>query len=185
MTVISLLRGVNVGGHKKVPMETLRKVYEALGMRNVTTYVQSGNVVFETDEEDAGVLSARLEGAIEAEFGFHSEVILRTEPEMRQVVLRNPFVTRPDMDPARLLVTFFKQDPGEGAREALRDLPRTDEELFVTELESYVYFPGGMGRSKLFNGFDRRVRTVATSRNWNTVLRLLALAAPADVPRGG
>src|SRR5215472_10120780 len=115
--VISLLRGVNLGGRNKVKMEALRGLYESLGMQNVQTHIQSGNVVFRTKERDLARLSRLIEGGIEKKFGFRTDVILRTPAELREVIARNPFAQRPAVDPSRLLVTFLAADPDPEGRE--------------------------------------------------------------------
>src|SRR6516162_6436682 len=101
--VIGLLRGVNLGGHRKVAMADLRALCESMGLREPQTYVQSGNVLFKTAERNLSKLAAQLEDAIERRFGFRSEVILRTAAEMREVVVRNPFAGRSGIEPNKLL----------------------------------------------------------------------------------
>src|SRR6266851_4700119 len=103
--VISLLRGVNVGGHHMIKMEALRALYESLGLRDAKTYVQSGNVVFKTQERDLVRLSKKIEDGIERKFGFRPHVIVRTPSDLRNVIARNPFAQRRGIEPNRLLVT--------------------------------------------------------------------------------
>jgi len=112
MTVyISLLRGVNVGGHNRIKMEPLRALYESLGLRNAQSLLQSGNVIFKTKEQDLVRLATRIENGIERTFGFRPDVIVRTVSNLRDVIARNPFATRPGIDPSRLLVTFLAGGP--------------------------------------------------------------------------
>src|SRR5947209_2146224 len=100
MTVaISMLRGINVGGHKSIKMESLRAMYESLGLRDAQTYVQSGNVVFRTAARDLSPLTKRIENKIEQVFGFRPGVIIRTPSELREVIRRNPFAKRPGIEP--------------------------------------------------------------------------------------
>ena len=108
--IVSLLRGVNVGGHQ-VKMDALRGLYESLGLRRAETFIQSGNVVFATQSRDLVRLAKRIEEAIEKSFGFRCDVILRATGEMRDALARNPFAARPEIDPARLLITFLAADP--------------------------------------------------------------------------
>src|SRR5258708_38777994 len=118
MTVtISMLRGVNVGGHNKIKMEALRALYESLKLRDSQTYVQSGNVIFRSDERDIARLTKRIEEGIERKFGVRPSVILRTTAEMREVIARNPFAKRRGIEPGKLLVSFLASDPEEDARE--------------------------------------------------------------------
>src|SRR5271166_158926 len=105
--VISMLRGVNVGGHNKIKMDALRDLYKSLGLRDAQTYVQSGNVAFKTDAEGLASLAKRIEDAIERKFGFRPGVTLRTAADLRDVIARNPFAKRRDVDPGKLIVTFL------------------------------------------------------------------------------
>src|SRR5215472_2726889 len=102
--VISLLRGVNLGGQKIIRMETLRTLYESLKFEDVATFIQSGNVVFRTKERDLKKIAKRIGDGIEKGFGFRPEIVLRTAEEMRGVVARNPFAGRTEIEPSRLLV---------------------------------------------------------------------------------
>src|SRR6266852_7265560 len=105
--IISMLRGVNVGGHNKIKMEALRALYQSLKLRDAQTYIQSGNVIFRTDERDLVLLATRIQNGIERKFGIRGEVILRTASDLRKVMARNPFAARRGIDPSRLLVTFL------------------------------------------------------------------------------
>jgi len=175
--VISLLRAVNVGGHNKVPMEGLRALYQSLKLRDVQTYVQSGNIVFRTDERDLAGLVERIQKGIERRFGCCPEVILRTTAEMRDAIRRNPFAKRRDVEPNKLLVTFLASDPGAQARAEVLRIKAEPEELKISGLEIYTYFPNGMARPKLsWAAVERKLRVAGTGRNWNTVIKLLEMA---------
>jgi uncharacterized protein (DUF1697 family) len=175
--VVSLLRGVNVGGHNIIRMEALRSLYESLGFIGATTYVQSGNVVFRSRARDLSGVGKRIEAAIERTFGFRPDVILRTAAELRDVVVRNPFAGRDGIEPNKLLVTFLGGTPAPDAGEKLAAIRTDGEELRLSGRELFVYFPNGMGRSKLSPGhFERLLKTPGTGRNWNTVVRLLEMA---------
>jgi uncharacterized protein (DUF1697 family) len=175
--VISLLRGVNLASHRRVRMDALRAVYESLGFEDVRTYLQSGNVVFRTAKASVPALARRLEDAIEQTFGFHSDVILRTPAEMRDVIARNPFANRQGIEPSRLLVTFLASEPGPEACAVVRNMPPAPEEVYIDGRELYVYYPNGMARPKIsFVQLEKTLKTPATGRNWNTVMKLLELA---------
>ena len=182
--IISLLRGVNVGGHHKIKMDALRALYESLDLRDAQTYVQSGNVVFRTEETSLARLAQRIEEAIEGGFGFRPAVIVRTTSELRDVVARNPFAKRRDMEPSKLLVTFLASDPGQQARDNILKIKADPEELRIEGRELYIYFPNGMGRSKLpWATFAKTLKTRGTGRNWNTVTKLLEIAQGLEAAR--
>ena len=178
MTVmISLLRGVNVGGHRKVKMEDLRALYESLGFEDVQTYINSGNVLFRTAQRDLVRLRKRIEDAIEGACGFRSHVILRTPSDLRGVIARNPFAARTGMDPSRLAIHFLAADPSAEARDQVLAIDAAPEELRIGGRELYIYFPNGMARPKLsMPVVEKTLRTTGTSRNWNTVRKLLEIA---------
>ena len=174
--MICLLRGVNVGGHNMIKMDTLRTLCESLGHCNVQTYVQSGNVVFQTSERDAAKLAAKIESAIEKKHGFRPDVVLRTTAEMREVVAKNPFAKRKGIEPGKLIVTFLAGEPSAETKEALQALKPDPEELRVNGRELYVYFPDGMGKSKFAPVLGRTLKNKGTARNWMTVTKLLEMA---------
>jgi len=146
--IVSMLRGVNVGGHNMIKMEALRALYTSLKLRDPRTYVQSGNVVFHAAARDLVKLGVQIEKAIEQSVGFRPTVVLRTAAEMRDVVERNPFAGRSGIEPGKLAVVFLARDPGQEALDRLVSLQPAPEELRVGGRELYVYYPEGMGRSK-------------------------------------
>lgn len=175
--VISMLRGVNVGGHNKVPMESLRSLYASLGLLDAQTYVQSGNVVFRTKDTNLVSLARKIESAIEHTFGFRPSVILRTTAELRTAIAANPFAARSGIEPNRLLVTFLAGSPAAEARQKALSIKADPEELHILERELYTYFPNGMARPKLsMASVERALKIPATGRNWNTVTKLLEMA---------
>lgn len=175
--IICMLRAVNLPGHNKIKMETLAALCESLKLECVQTYVQSGNVVFVSSNKNLDGLSRRISGAIHAKLGFQPEVILRTAAEMRRVIAKNPFAGRPGIEPAKLLVAFLAGIPGKVARESLSKLDMRGEELHARGSELYIYFPNGMGRSKLpWPAVNKALGTPSTGRNWNTVLKLCEMA---------
>ncbi|MGC1107759.1 MAG: DUF1697 domain-containing protein [Candidatus Acidiferrales bacterium] len=182
--IISMLRGVNVGGHNKIKMDALRALYESLKFTGCQTYVQSGNVVFTTTERGLAAIAARIEKSIERKFGFRPDVILRTSAEMRDVIARNPFAKRRNIEPGKLLVAFLARDPGAEAFAKLRAIKIAPEELHCTTRELYIYFSNGIGRAKLsWSAIDRALKTPVTGRNWNSVTKLLAMAEKLESPQ--
>ena len=175
--IIAMLRGVNVGGHNKLPMDALRALCASLRLQGACTYVQSGNVVFRTDERDLARLAKRVQDAVAHKFGFRPEVILRTTAEMRVAIARNPFAKRRGIEPAKLLVTFLAGEPAADARKKVLSATAGAEELHLAGRELYIYFPNGAGQSKLpWASLAGALKTQGTARNWNTVQKLLEMA---------
>jgi uncharacterized protein (DUF1697 family) len=182
--VISMLRGVNLAGKRKIKMEALKALYESLGLRDARTLLQSGNVVFRTERKDLAALTRKIEAAIEEKFGFHSDVIVRTSAELRDVLARNPFAKRSGIDASKLLLSFLVSDPGAEARENVLRIKAEPEELRIDGREVYIYFPNGMGRPKLSMAVvERTLKTSWTGRNWNTVRKLLETAEGMEASR--
>jgi uncharacterized protein (DUF1697 family) len=175
--VISMLRGVNVGGHNKIKMEALRALCQSLKLRDACTYIQSGNIIFRTEERDLSRLAKRIEDEIERNYGFRPNVILRSSSELRDVIAKNPFAKRRGIEPRRLLVTFLASDPGEQARELVLKIKTDPEELRIDGREVYIYYPNGMARPKLpLAVIEKTLKTRGTGRNWNSVVKLLEMA---------
>jgi len=181
--VISMLRGVNVGSHNRIKMDALRAVYESLGLLDVQTYVQSGNVVFRTKERSLIGLGKRIEAAIEGSWGFRPLVVLRSTSEMRGAIAKNPFAER-RVDPDRLLVTFLASVPDAEALGKALAISTDPEELRIDGSEAYIYFPNGMARPKMsWPRIEKALKTSGTGRNWNTVTKLLEMAEALEALR--
>ncbi|MFN0102365.1 MAG: DUF1697 domain-containing protein [Bryobacteraceae bacterium] len=170
-TIVALLRGVNVGGNNKIKMADLRAVCESMGLQDVRTYIQSGNVVFRTN---AANVASRLETAIERAFGFRPPVITRTAAQMRSVVELNPF---PGLEPTKLLVSFLGSEPAAEAIEVVRRMEIAPEKIRIVGRDMYIHFPLGQGVSKLpMARIEKALGAKGTARNWNSVMTLLAMA---------
>lgn len=169
---IALLRGINVGGHNKVPMAALRETCESIGCTGVATYIQSGNVVL-TSSLRAPKLRADLESAIAGQLGVSPVVVIRTRDQLAAVITGNPF---PEADPNHLHVAFLSETPDRAQVASLADLEHPPEEVAVRGTDAYFLLPNGMGRAKLPELFGRRVKTPATVRNWRTVNKLLQMS---------
>jgi uncharacterized protein (DUF1697 family) len=175
--VISLLRGINLGGHHKIKMSELCDLYGSLGHCDVRSHINSGNVLFRTGERDVAAVVKKLESAIEKKCGFHADVVVRSTAEMRDVIRRNPFAKRKEVEPGKLLVTFLPGKLVSDVSQQIRGLKPDPEEMYLDGREIYTYFPEGAGRSKLFSGLSGKLlKNQGTARNWNTVLKLLEIA---------
>jgi uncharacterized protein (DUF1697 family) len=174
---IGLLRAINLAGVNTVKMADLRALVESLGMQDVVTFLQSGNVVFTCGKRSTGALEKTLETAAAKAFGFPIPFCVRDDAEWRAVIAGNPFPREAVADPGRLVVLFLKDAPTPAAIKALRDAMPGREVARVKGRHAYIYYPDGQGRSKLTAALlERKLGTRGTARNWNTVLKLGALA---------
>ncbi|HLI69104.1 MAG TPA: DUF1697 domain-containing protein [Ktedonobacteraceae bacterium] len=169
---VSLFRGINVGG-RQVPMSDLKELHEALGLKDVVTYIQSGNVVFTSDSADTTQLSKRIEDGFAQKFGFRVSAIVRTAAEIEEVIMNNPFQKQVLQAPKWVLVLFLATRPAITALEELRKAYTGPEEFYLVGQDLYIYYPNGVGRSKLTNTLiEKKLKTSGTGRNWNTILQL-------------
>ena len=176
-SIICLLRGTNVGGKRAVKMNVLRALIESLGHTSVRTHIQSGNVVFETKERNLNRLTEQLERALEKTFGFPIPVMLRTREELEAVIRTNPFAKHSAVESSKLLVLFHGEGALKTAAERVRAIKADPEIVHYLGRELYVYFPNGVGKTKLpLASLDKAVGVATTGRNWNTVLKLLEIA---------
>ena len=180
MTVyVSMLRGVNVGGHSLLKMVAVKEAYVAIGFGNVHTLLQSGNVVFTSRSKDRQALAKRIMQEIERRFDLKIEVLIRTLDEIRTLVERGP--TSPRADPNKLLVMFLSRVPDARAQSALLKEYKGPEMIEIRGPEVYLYYPNGVGRSKLTNAFlENRLDAAGTARNWNTLTKLVELGATLE-----
>ena len=170
---VSLFRGINVGGNKSVRMDALKELHESLGLQRVETYIQSGNVVFTSEDAIPVQLSRQIEEAFEHKFGFLSKVMVRSADEFNMTIENNPFKDQPMKETKWVVVMFLAREPISTALEDIQKTYSGPEELHLTGQEVYIYYPQGIGPSKLTNTFlEKKLKTMGTARNWNTVLRL-------------
>lgn len=174
-THVALLRGINVGGRNQLPMSELAALCTAAGCRDARTYIQSGNVLFTTDDATAAQLPSVIAAQIAERFGLRVPVVLRTIAHLGEVIQHNPHLAAGAAAEA-LHVYFLAEEPG-AARVAALDPDRSPPDAFtVRGREIYLHLPNGMARTKLTNAyFDAKLATVSTARNWRTVTALYDL----------
>ena len=175
MIQIVLLRGINVGGHRRVPMADLRALLAGLGYDGARTYLQSGNVVLES-KASSKTVRRTIERAILAELGLDVAIFVRTRDELAEVIAKNPLgdVAR---DPSRYLVSFLSAEPDAALVREAAAVDVRPEQFVVSGREIYAWHPDGVHASKLAKVLsERRLGVTATARNWNTVTKLLELA---------
>ena len=176
-TYVALLRGINVGGKNLLPMKALADLFRDEGAADVSTFIASGNVVFDASPTLAAALGPRIERRIAADFDLQVPVVLRSAAELAEAVARNPFATR-GSDEKLLYVMFLAHAPSVAATRALDPDRSPPDEFAVVGRELYLRLPNGAGRTKLTNAyFDKALATVSTARNWRTTRKLLELAS--------
>jgi uncharacterized protein (DUF1697 family) len=173
---IALLRGINVSGRKIAHKADLKRAFESLGFQNVQTYAQSGNVIFDCKRAETAKMAEYIEDKVSEIFGFSSNVIIKTQRELQQIVENNPLVDRANVEPDKLHVTFLSDTPDETVASKL-DVSLGQGEMFaIVDKEVYLYCPNGYAKTKLNNAmFEAKLKTLATTRNWKTINKLLAL----------
>lgn len=174
---ISLLRGINVGGNKKIKMAELKTLYETMGFTSVSTLLQSGNVVFESDSADVDQIGSTIESSIEQHYGFQSKIIMRTRDQWQAVIDNHPYSADQLTEPSKILIAFLQDVANSDAFNTLLEAHTGPEIIHNGGQELYIFYPNGMGRSKLDHSFiERKLKITTTGRNWNTVNKLLKLA---------
>ncbi len=178
MKWIALLRGINVGGQKSIRMQDLRNSCEKAGLLDVETYIQSGNIVFESAVNDNGILENLLHQTIQVDYGFDVPVWVIKAAEIAQYLAMNPFADATIYDPKRCFYCLLDQRPDPERMLDIRDKAENPEEIVGINRMVYLYIPGNAARSKLNNTLVERIlKRKATTRNQNTLEALLLLAA--------
>lgn len=174
-THVALLRGINVGGKHMIPMADLAGMFTAAGCESVTTYIQSGNVLFAAPDGLAARLPGLVGSSIQRTFGFTPDIILRSAGELQRLAEKHPFLT-PDSGPALFHVGFLGEAPAARLIKAL-DPDRSPGDRFVVRgCELFVHYGTGAGKTRLTSAyFDSTLQTTSTFRNWRTVLKLAEL----------
>lgn len=176
-TYIALLRGVNIGAHKRMKMEKLVTACAACGFQNARTYIQSGNVVLRAPRMRPEELSKKLETQIASDFGFSAAVIARTKEELGRIIAGNPLVKRRGIVPEKLHVVFALKAPSAEAIRRLASLTLAPDLVHAAPREIYFYFPNGVSGSSLWkHPLDKVLDLPCTMRNWNTIQKLYEIA---------
>jgi uncharacterized protein (DUF1697 family) len=177
-TFISILRGINVSGQKKILMPDLKAIYENLKFRQIKTYIQSGNVVFKSDSKISDIqLARKIEKAIFAKYNFEVPVIIRTKEELEKILSQNPFTKEKNIDLKKLHVTFLSETPDKEKEAKIKEVDFAPDQFIIIGKEIYLHIPGSYGETKLSNKFfENKLKVSATTRNWNTVNKLFEMA---------
>lgn len=175
-TLIALLRGINVIGNNKLPMTELSALLEGMGLRDVQTYIQSGNVVFRCDLKSKATLAAKISAAIKAQHGFAPHVLLLEAAELKKAMAGNPY-PEAVAEPKSLHLFFLDDAPQHPDLKSL-DAVKTDSERYkLANKVFYLHTPDGFGTSRLAARAEKLLGVAATARNWNTVCKLAKMVA--------
>ncbi len=167
-----------MAGHNLIRMTELADMYIGMGFKDVSTYIQSGNVIFSHDEsESSSALSADIEKAILKTFNLSISVMTRKSTELSQLFTINPYLTEEDFDPSKMAVIFLHTTPHNPQILKVANVDFPPDKFKVMGDEIFIYCPNGFGRTKLYTGFfEKKMNVIGTARNWKTITTLLNLA---------
>lgn len=175
---IAFLRAINVGGYRKVKMQDLRDMFENMGFENVQTYIQSGNVLFDSGESDPKVLSQSIEKKIESKFGHDVPVMIRTPNDLKKLINENPFDGENE-DPFKLYITFFLEEPSSDKQKELKNLSSDIEKFDFIDGDLFSLIDKKTDQKVNFsNGYVEKIIGIpGTGRNWRTVNKMVEMAS--------
>ena len=180
-TYISILRGINLGGHNTIKMDALKELFVRIGLINIQTYIQSGNVVYQCNDKNSKELNFLISDEIKRQFGFDVPTITMTFDELSNIVSLNPFVVNETKDLSLLHVTFLADKPLSENAAKIGTANYLPDEFHLSEKAVYLYCPNGYGKTKLSNSFfERKLKVSATTRNWKTTNELLTIACKME-----
>lgn len=177
-TYIALLRGINVSGQKKIPMADLRELLKSSGLFKVQTYIQSGNVIFQSEEKNISKLESKIHQAIENRFGFEVPILIKTNEELQGIFKACPFSEEKKMN-SYFMLLYNK--PDKNLVENLTEINHPDEEIVITNMCIYFFSGLGYGRTKYNNNFfEKKLKVTATARNYKTMVKLIAMSLETE-----
>lgn len=184
MKYLVLLRGINVGGKRKILMADLRSLFEELGFTDAETYIQSGNVVFENPKNENPMESAlRIQDAIRERYGYEVSGMVIPAPELKKAVDQNPYFQTNPEDIKKFYLTFLSDLPEKAKVEAIAEMDFAPDQFVITGNHVFIRCEGKYHESKLtHNFFEKKLGVQATTRNWRTVLKLAEMAEMARTP---
>jgi uncharacterized protein (DUF1697 family) len=175
-TLISFLRGINMTGHNSLRMSDLRELYIKLGFTDAETYIQSGNVIFSSDEFVRDI-SLKIENAILERFSYKIPVMVRTVQEIKDLFSGNPYINEEKFDPSKMAVLFLHEKPVSSQLDKVKNINYPPDRFEIKDREIFIYCPNGFGRTKLYtNFFENKMGVVGTARNWKSITTILDLA---------
>ncbi len=180
-TYISILRGINVSGKNLIKMNSLREMYESRGFQNVTTYIQSGNVVFQSVEMNLGEFEMLISDSILKRYALKVPVLVKDVSELKNILVKNPLLGEIKDDITKLHITFLSKAPEKSFLESIDNLAYLPDKFFISERTIYLFCPNGYGNTKLSNNFfENKLKVSATTRNLRTLMELVKLCEQVD-----
>ncbi len=172
-TYIALLRGINLGSHNKIKMSDLSLLFESLDFESIKTYIQSGNVIFQSENLNHQELEKNISEKIFETFSFKVPVIIKTVEQLKNIVKNNPFINQ---DVTKLHLTFLSDKPDIEQLDKIKSINYGSDEFIVLDQVIYLFCPNGYGKTKLTNNFfESKLKLVATTRNWKTINTLISI----------
>ncbi|WP_109302442.1 DUF1697 domain-containing protein [Aquimarina sp. AU474] len=179
-TYIALLRGINVGGHNKIKMADLKVMFEKLNLTQVTTYIQSGNIIFQGNQKNTEELSELIKNGIKKRFDFNVPVLVLTREVLKLIYDNNPFLeqlSKEELEDKKMFFTLLSSEPDSLGVEELNANTYGEEQFLITDKAVYLYAANGCRNSKLSNNFfEKKLKSTATTRNLKTIIKLLELS---------
>lgn len=174
---LAFLRGINVGGHRKIKMKDLQLSLAKMGFDEVKTYIQSGNIVFKAAEDKADTLSKEIEARIVKDFGFEVKVIIKNRAQLKEIISNNPYLPDDSANISKCYLTLLTEVPKKEQAEVLNALKFPHDEFHLMDNIIYLYCTNGYGKTKLSNDFfEKKLKQAATTRNWKTMLKMLEMS---------
>lgn len=174
-TYIALLRGINVGGHKKILMADLKLLFEKLNFKNAQTYIQSGNIIFKSSEENTEVVESKIKDQILSQYGFEVSVLVKTHSEIKSILNKCPFI---EYKKVKSYFIILHAIPDKELIESTIEIKYPDEEFHIIDSCVYTYYSNGYGKAKCgTNFFEKKLKVSATARNYKTIMKLIELSS--------
>ena len=173
-TYISILRGINVGGNRKILMADLKNIYSDLKFKNIRTYIQSGNVIFDSpNTNENSIIEETLQNAIHNTYGFEVKVIVRTNKELIDIFNNNPFLSNDNLDLKKLYLSFLKEEPSKDKLLNISQIDTSPDLYNISGKDIFIYCNSKFSDCKITNlFFEKQLKVPVTTRNWNTISKL-------------
>ncbi|OWP84309.1 DUF1697 domain-containing protein [Flavobacterium columnare] len=173
---LALLRGINVSGHNMIKMDDLKALLERIDFQNVVTYIQSGNVFFDCEEENGASVGFKIKQEIFKEWGYEVPVMVLAKQDLEQALANNPYLKEKDVDTSKIYFAFLNKELNEGAIHDLKISQVKPDEATIDKNRMYLKYINGAGKTRMDNKYiEKKLNVISTIRNFNTVSKLLEM----------